>query len=331
MILAEKITLLRKQNNWSQEDLAEELGISRQSVSKWESGTSIPDLDKIVKLSALFGVSTDYLLKDEVEEDAYLSVSAGDNVDNAREIFAETATEFMNATFEFASKLAVAVFMYILSPITLIALGGMSESPNSVITENMVGGIGVAILITIVAVATVILLMSGVPYENKYEYLEKENIALSYGVAGIVEKRRKEFEATYKMNLAVGVGLCIASVIPLMLAAAFEVPEHMIVYFVCALLFIVALGVYRIVWSCTIWGGFQKLLEEGDYSRQNKLDNKLADTFTGIYWCVITAIYLGISFTQNNWGISWVIWPVAGVAFIAVRAIYLSVVRGKYN
>ena len=64
MILAEKIALLRRQNGWSQEELANQLNVSRQAVSKWEGGMSIPDLDKILKLSALFEVSTDYLLKD---------------------------------------------------------------------------------------------------------------------------------------------------------------------------------------------------------------------------------------------------------------------------
>ena len=69
MILGEKIVQLRKQRGWSQEELASQLGISRQSVSKWESGASIPDLDKIIKMSSLFGVTTDYLLKEEIEED----------------------------------------------------------------------------------------------------------------------------------------------------------------------------------------------------------------------------------------------------------------------
>ena len=68
MILADKIMKLRKQNGWSQEELAMQLGVSRQSVSKWESGTSIPDLERIIKLSQIFGVSTDYLIKDEIEE-----------------------------------------------------------------------------------------------------------------------------------------------------------------------------------------------------------------------------------------------------------------------
>ena len=67
MILADKVMALRKKNGWSQEELAEKLNISRQSVSKWESGASLPDIDKIIALSSLFGVSTDYLLKEELE------------------------------------------------------------------------------------------------------------------------------------------------------------------------------------------------------------------------------------------------------------------------
>ena len=69
MILADKIIEERKKNGWTQEDLAQKLGVSRQSVSKWESAGAIPDLKKIIQLADLFGVSTDYLLKDEVEKE----------------------------------------------------------------------------------------------------------------------------------------------------------------------------------------------------------------------------------------------------------------------
>lgn len=67
MILAEKIVRLRKQVGWSQEELAEQMNVSRQSVSKWESTNSIPDLNRIIMLAELFDVSTDFLLKDENE------------------------------------------------------------------------------------------------------------------------------------------------------------------------------------------------------------------------------------------------------------------------
>ena len=63
MNLSEKIMDLRKRSGWSQEELAEQLGISRQSVSKWETGESVPDLERIIRMSELWNVSTDYLLK----------------------------------------------------------------------------------------------------------------------------------------------------------------------------------------------------------------------------------------------------------------------------
>lgn len=65
MKLSDKIALLRKQHGWSQEELARQLGISRQAVAKWESGQAIPALDKILVLSDLFEVSCDDLLKDD--------------------------------------------------------------------------------------------------------------------------------------------------------------------------------------------------------------------------------------------------------------------------
>ena len=69
MILADKITALRKKAGWSQEELAEELGVTRQSVSKWEGAQSVPDMDKVVQMSRLFGVTTNFLLKDELSEE----------------------------------------------------------------------------------------------------------------------------------------------------------------------------------------------------------------------------------------------------------------------
>ena len=68
MILADKIVTLRKRAGWSQEELAAQLGVSRQSVSKWEGAQSVPDMQKVVQMSRLFGVTTDYLLKEELGE-----------------------------------------------------------------------------------------------------------------------------------------------------------------------------------------------------------------------------------------------------------------------
>ena len=75
MILADKIIRLRKKNGWSQEELADKMNVSRQAVSKWESAQSIPDLEKILQLSKLFCVTTDYLLKDDIEDEEFTNDS----------------------------------------------------------------------------------------------------------------------------------------------------------------------------------------------------------------------------------------------------------------
>lgn len=70
MTFGEKIQMLRKSCGWSQEQLAEQIHVSRQALSKWENGTAIPDTNNVVQLAKLFGVSTDYLLLDEADTQA---------------------------------------------------------------------------------------------------------------------------------------------------------------------------------------------------------------------------------------------------------------------
>jgi len=69
MMLGEKIHRLRKEKGLSQEELAGQLTVSRQAISKWELGESIPDTENVVQLSKIFGVSTDYLLNNEYDSD----------------------------------------------------------------------------------------------------------------------------------------------------------------------------------------------------------------------------------------------------------------------
>ncbi len=67
MILADNIILERKKNGWSQEELADKLNVTRQAVSKWEGAQTTPDLQRILEMSRLFGVTADYLIKDEID------------------------------------------------------------------------------------------------------------------------------------------------------------------------------------------------------------------------------------------------------------------------
>ena len=327
MILGEKIAALRKQNNWSQEELAEKLQISRQSVSKWESGASIPDLDRIVKLSALFGVSTDYLLKDEMEEIAW-SETDEPSEEAVRRVSLQEANAFMDLSREASGRFALGVALCILSPVAVILLNGFRESGRLSLSPGSVGSIGGLVLILMVAAAVAIFVLNGMKL-SEYEYLEKEEIALEYGVQGIVEKRKEDFDRTFRLGITSGVVLCILSVVPPLLSEAFGAGMEAGMLSACCFLVFVACGVWLFVRMGCIYGSFQKLLQEGDYTTEKKRANRSLGVFQGAYWCVATAIYLYISFTQNNWESSWVIWPVAGVLFAAVFGVLETLVKER--
>ena len=334
MILADKIAELRKKNGWSQEELAGQLGVSRQSVSKWESAASIPDLDKILKLSELFGVSTDYLLKDsgEPEEEALPAVMpAGESMlgteGSVRAVSLEEANEFLDTVWSMAPRIAAGVSMCILSPVLLILLSCLADQEGGyVISEALAVASGFTVLLVMVAVAVSLFLYCGRKTE-RFEYLEKEPIELAYGVTGVVEKRKKSYEPSHGLFLIIGIILCILSAIPLFAFGVLELGGMTGVYGFLLCLLLVAVGVFFLVRTCVVFGSFQKLLEEGDYTREKKASEKRNETVTTVYWCLVTAIYLGWSFHIMDWQRTWIIWPCAAVLFGAVLAVSNAVRR----
>ena len=82
MTLGEKLQALRKARGWSQEELATQINVSRQALSKWESGASVPDTENVVALSRLFGVSTDYLLLENGETTAQAAPTAAPSAES---------------------------------------------------------------------------------------------------------------------------------------------------------------------------------------------------------------------------------------------------------
>ncbi|HJD13117.1 MAG TPA: helix-turn-helix domain-containing protein [Candidatus Ruminococcus avistercoris] len=334
MILADKITDLRKKNGWSQEELANQLGVSRQAVSKWESASSIPDLDKIVKMSIIFGVSTDYLLKDSLEErrdtEEILECNTAelgmDDEKGIRMISMETANVYLDLLRNISSRIALGVSLCILSPIMLIGLTGVSDKKEGMIlSAEAAVGIGMTILLLMVAVAVAVFIIYGRKIEI-YDFLEKEPIELAYGVKGLVEKEKLGYEAVHSRKLVLGIVLCILSAVPIMVLAVSDKNEMLTILGVNLCLILVSIGVYLLVSTGIVYGGFQKLLEEGDYTRSQKIENKRNDVIGKIYWCSATAIYLGWSFITMEWEKTWIVWPIAGVFYGAVVGIS-SVIR----
>ena len=330
-MLSEKIINLRKSRGWSQEELAERLNVSRQSVSKWESGISNPDLDKIVAMSTLFGVSTDYLLKDvTAEEREPIHDFARDDEDEevieeiiteeplpTREVSAADAEEYLTAVKKAGPRIALGVLLCILSPVALILLCGLADF-RLLMSEGVAAACGLLMLFVFVGAAIGMFIPTGMSL-SKYEYLEKNILILPE----LLEKTlRGEYEANNKkefLRITMGIWLCIFGALLLVVVSClFPNFEELILACTAALLVFVAIGVYIIVRTCYLRGAYQKLLQLEEYTERHKENTARFELIGDIYWMLVLAIYLGVSFLTHRWDITWIVWPIGGVLSGAV-------------
>ena len=329
MILADKIIENRKKNGWSQEDLAEKLGVSRQSVSKWESAQAIPDMKKILQLSEVFGVSTDYLIRDEIEEVPALEQAPVDNglEETVRSVSMEEAVSFLKYNETASRWISTGVMLCILSPVLLVLLGGLAEAGFIQMEVTLAEAGGTGVLLIMIAAALGMFIREGMR-GKKYEYLEKLDIDTEYGVNGMVKEQRDAYAETHSRRMIIGVMMCIISAVPLLGTQVSKYSNNtdlLPILGVTLLLVMCAVGVKLIVLTCTRQGGFDRLLEEGDYTRLNKKAGK----YDGVYWAIATAVYLCWSFATSRWEFTWIVWPVAGAMFAAYREIMKAIVRTR--
>ena len=315
MIFADKLITLRKKAGWSQEELAEKLNVTRQSVSKWEGAQSVPDIDKILQLSCLFGVTTDYLLKDDAAEPEYTE----DDASPLPRVTLAQANDYLAKARANAPKLALAAALCVVSPIPLLALGALSEAGLFGIWDDLAGGIGPIALLVIIAVAVAIFMQCSASV-RAYEFLQKQAIETEYGVTGLAKERRDAFAPQYDKANILGTVLCVLSAVPvfaaMMVGASFLVSAS-----ICLVLALVACGVYAFVRVGTVRDAMDQLLEEGDYTRPNKAIKSRINALTAAYWLVVVAIFLWYTFGPQGNGqpqYSWFIWAIGGVVYAAL-------------
>lgn len=316
MIFADKLITLRKKAGWSQEELAEQLGVTRQSVSKWEGAQSVPDIDKILQMSRLFGVTTDYLLKDDQGEPEY---TPDDEVSPLPRVTLAQANDYLAKTQANAPKLALATALCIVSPIPLLALGALREAGLFGIRDDLAGGIGIIALLVIIAAAVAIFMQCSASV-RAYKFLQEQAIETEYGVTGLAKERRDAFAPQYDKANIIGTVLCVLSAVP-MFAAMMAGASFLVSASICLVLVLVACGVYAFVRVGTVQDAMDQLLEEGDYTRPNKAIKSRINALTAAYWLVVVAIFLWYTFGPYGNGqpqYSWFIWAIAGVLYAAL-------------
>lgn len=232
----------------------------------------------------------------------------------------EEAMNYLEDSKAIAPKTALGVFFCIMSPSVLFLLLGLKELNVVDIKEELLIAVGLIVLIGLVATGVSYFIKFSSKLE-KYDYLQQELFELDHRTEQMVQGIKSQDEENYNSAVSISVVSYIISALPVIITPlVFNEIEGLSILSLIITLIIVALSTYNIIVKTTINSACSVLLQQGDYSRKNK-SNKTYQTIATVYWCVVVAIYLGYSFITMNWAMSWIIWPVAGVLFGAIKAI----------
>ena len=325
MILGEKIAQLRRKNGWSQEELADKMEVSRQAVSKWESGQTTPDLERILRLSSLFGVTIDYLLKDGAEPETPRPETEEDP--HIRLISLADAADYLSLRERASVQIASGTFLCILAFMPLLLLGAAAEQFQ--LSEALAALIGLASLFLLAAIAVVIFMRCGF-HSAPYRFIELGAFRAEGGVNDMVRAQKMQFRATYLRGNLIGVCLCILSPLALFSGILSE-NDFTQVLLLCVTLLLAGIGVVSFILVGVRWASMERLLREGDFAPRTKSGSfkrackirveSLDEQLNSAYWLLTTTIYLAWSLLTHDWGKTWIVWPVAGVLFCAIRVI----------
>lgn len=319
MILADKIINERKKLGWSQEELADKLGVSRQSVSKWEGAQSVPDLQRILEMSQVFGVSTDYLLKDDIEA-AVPAEDGNDSGKSARTVTLEEANTYLGTVQTNSNKIALGAAICVSCAVPLLLAVGGQAAGVLPITEGAADAIGVIGLLILVAISLIFFIPAGIML-SKWQWLEEEVFETAYGVDGAIRARSEKFTPKFAMGITGGVVSILIGVMALVATALISGEnESACAAAAAVMLLFISVGVFMIIRAGMVKDSYNKILQEEDYSKSRK-ENKLLKVVAPAYWMIVTAGYLAWSFITGSWNFTWIVWPVAGVLFGAIAVV----------
>jgi len=314
MILAEKIVRLRKRVGWSQEELATKMSVSRQSVSKWEATNSIPDLSKILRLAEIFEVSTDYLLKDNVE---ISEPTHGKAEANAIQISLEQAMAYVESKVGMSRLVAKGVFLSVCSVIPLFAILAMADADLLGLTKNVAVAIGLVFILVMVTIGIGFFIRTN-QYEGELALIDNEEFDLAYGVRGAIKEKLQKYRGTYNLRVSVSISLFIFSFVPLMFGSMFYDGSEIVLMMINVLLLMVATGIYIMVPASARYEAYNNILKKGGYEPIKSRRAKRAEKLAAFYWPLLTAIYIGWSLWTMEWGTTWIVWPVGAILFAAL-------------
>ncbi len=293
MSLGENLQFLRKKDNITQEQLAEQLEVSRQSVSKWESDSSYPEMDKILQLCNLFHCGVDDLVQKDISQ-----------------LYVEDKTDYDDHYNEFSKFISLGVGIIILGLAAMCLLYGINYFfSNEVIKEDFSG----ILFLIFVVIGVAILILFGI---RNSDFKQKNPLIVNF----YKEKEIDDFNRKFSVMVTVGVSLYIIDAI-ILLSAETIFPdinsnEYLESLFASIFFLIIAIATMIIVYAV-----IQK--DKYNIDKYNQLNNKSSETYKkeslngtvcGCIMMITTIIYLLISFIKGEWGMpTVVVFAVGGI------------------
>ncbi len=297
MAFSENLQYIRAREGITQEQLAEQLSVSRQSVSKWESGLSFPEMDTLLRICELYNVNLDTLLRGSVEQSCVADTAQYD--------------AFMSC---YARRIAFSVGAMLAGVSAMIFLNAWQVSEM----------LSTALLLLVMTVSVVVMIASGIQEEH---FRKKHPVIEDF----YTEEEKDAFHQKFVWFIAGGVGAILFGVVLMLLAFAFlpeQEPYESLM--AAAFLLIIAAAV-----TAFIYAGMQdEKYKVWKYNRDNapapeakkRLD--LIGTLCGVIMLLATAVYVGLGLTQHTWSTAWWLFPVGGI-LCGVVSVALNPYKGE--
>ncbi len=286
MGFSENLQILRKMKNMSQEQLAERLDISRQAVSKWESGNGYPETDKLISICEIFNCSMDEIIKGKISEDTD-----------------KEKTKYETLMNQYSKGIAIAVGVILLGVTILLYFSGI-PGPESVQDRNSM--IGVVILLLCVVLIMPIFIVLGMQRENFIK--ENPKIPNFYN-----EDEIAKFNLKYPKAIALSISLILIGVIFLISLYGIGLIDDE-----STIPVVVLMGFVTVSVPIMIYFGIQKdKYDIEKYNKENskeyKEKNNLVGKVCSVIMIIATILFFISGFVYYMWEINWIVFPIGGM------------------
>ena len=279
MGFSENLQILRKMKNMSQEQLAERLDISRQAVSKWESGNGYPETDKLISICEIFNCSMDEIIKGKISEDTD-----------------KEKTKYETLMNQYSKGIAIAVGVILLGVTILLYFSGI-PGPESVQDRNSM--IGVVILLLCVVLIMPIFIVLGMENPKIPNFYNEDEIA--------------KFNLKYPKAIALSISLILIGVIFLISLYGIGLIDDE-----STIPVVVLMGFVTVSVPIMIYFGIQKdKYDIEKYNKENskeyKEKNNLVGKVCSVIMIIATILFFISGFVYYMWEINWIVFPIGGM------------------